>query len=443
MTNNIQFLAKETVQKGLQKAAEQCESLIGTIAFWTIGIGQIEQFLDRIFLEKLANADSYMCVDISAPTDLDKLNDLVKYCQSNIYLHCVEFYPKETQSKEFQHLLHSKIILFNLPDGKAKLWLGSHNFTQFALSGLNFESSVLIETEQNSELYQNAKKYIENIKNSRAVVKFDPQDLDIYKALQKQIEEVFETIVLEKPISFTKGEEILLLLKDSELGEAYKKYGNKANLDVQNPEKREFYRAKIIGTEQITQLQNTSHTDLLAFEIDNYPSVIPYSEKQFVNQNFLNHFSYSIRFQIEKKLEEVEIRKNFYEPLTDLWLIHKKEKNNTIDLWHEKSAKNTVHDFVKSFLSQNFASSVKIFNQSNIEFFRQNIHKKAIFYRLTKKEIGQMVEHYRYKLSEMGFHKEQIVEPYFTKFVYLNAPANIKLKRKGLVKKRKMIKDEK
>jgi NgoFVII restriction endonuclease len=438
MTHTIQFLAKETVQKSLQEAAKQCESLIGTVAFWTIGFEQIEQFLSMAFLDKLAYADSYMCVDISTPTDLDKLNSLVKDYKSTIYLHCVEFYPKDAQSKEFQRLLHSKILLFKLPNGQAKIWLGSHNFTQFALSGLNFESSVLIETEQNSELYQNVEEYIENVKRSLGVVKFEPQDLDIYKALQKQIEEVFETIVLEKPISFEKGEEILLLLKDSELGEAYKKYGNKTNLDIQWPEKREFYRAKIIGTEQITDLQNSSYQDLLAFEIDRYFSVIPYPEKRFVNQDFLKNFSYCIRFQIEKKLEEVEIRKVFYEPLTDLWLIYKKEKNNTIGLWDTETENYIVHDFVKSFLSQNFASSVKIFNQFNIELFRQNIRKKAVFYRLTKNQIEQMINYYRYQLAQMGF-RSSVMDRFEKSFSNLSND----LKRNGLVKKRKVIKDEK
>ncbi len=351
MPNTIQFLANETVQEGLRNATKQCESLIGTVAFWTIDADQINRFLGEAFLEKLAKPESFMCVDISTPTDLDKLSDLTKYYQSNIYLHCVKFYPQGAQFKDLTYLLHSKILLFNLPDGKAKLWLGSHNFTQFALSGLNFESSVLIETKQNSELYQKAKEYIENIKNSCGVVKFDPNDLEIYKALQKQVEEVFETIVLEQPISFRKGEEFLLLLKNSELGEAYKTYGNKANLDIQYPEKREFYKAKIIGNEQITQLQESSYTDLIAFEIDNYLSVIPYARKRLVDQDFLNNFSYLIRFQIERKLEETEIRKIFYEPLTDLWLIYKRQKNNSEQLWQYK---NVEYDFITKCVNKNF-----------------------------------------------------------------------------------------
>ncbi len=231
MTHTIQFLAKETVQNGLQKAAEQCESLIGTVAFWTIGIGQIEQFLGAAFLEKLAHTDSYMCVDISAPTDLDKLHDLVKYRQSNIHLHCVKFYPKGTQFKDLTYLLHSKIVLFNLPDGKAKLWLGSHNFTQFALSGLNFESSVLIETDQNSELYQNAKKYIENIKKSLGVVEFDPNDLDIYKLLRRGIEEKIFLYLFGKDLGeFAPNTKIRVLLQSEKMYEDFKEVDKKVTL---------------------------------------------------------------------------------------------------------------------------------------------------------------------------------------------------------------------
>lgn len=92
-------------------------------------------------------------------------------------------------------------------------------------------------------------------------------------------------------------------------------------------------------------------------------------------------------------------------------------------------------------LTENVASSVKIFNRSHLAFFRENIRKKADFYRLDENEIADLVEYYRYALSKMGFYDKMQINPYSKYFSYTYPSPD--LKRKGLVKKRKVIKQEK
>jgi len=53
----------------------------------------------------------------------------------------------------YRPMLHSKIYLFEMPDGTATAFVGSHNLTGFALRGLNGEAGVLLEGELSDPIF--------------------------------------------------------------------------------------------------------------------------------------------------------------------------------------------------------------------------------------------------------------------------------------------------
>lgn len=74
----------------------------------------------------------------------------------------------------FAHLrpmLHSKIYLFDMPDGKSVAFVGSHNLTGFALRGMNGEAGVLFEGVSPEPVFDEVRAHIDE--SYRQAVQYD------------------------------------------------------------------------------------------------------------------------------------------------------------------------------------------------------------------------------------------------------------------------------
>ncbi|MDT8333077.1 hypothetical protein RQ831_18655 [Roseomonas gilardii] len=58
-------------------------------------------------------------------------------------------------------MLHSKIYYFEMPDGTAAAFVGSHNLTGFALRGMNGEAAVLLEGPAAEPAFADIRAHIE------------------------------------------------------------------------------------------------------------------------------------------------------------------------------------------------------------------------------------------------------------------------------------------
>lgn len=58
-------------------------------------------------------------------------------------------------------MLHSKIYLFDMPDGTAAAFVGSHNLTGFALRGMNGEAAVLLEGPASDPAFADIRAHVE------------------------------------------------------------------------------------------------------------------------------------------------------------------------------------------------------------------------------------------------------------------------------------------
>lgn len=98
-------------------------------------------------------------------------------------------------------LMHSKLIIFDLDTedhGFAKILIGSHNFTNRAIKGVNIESSLLLEVSKKSKLYAAVNKHVEDTKAKCELM--EKNKAPYYKWLQQADDSI------EKVIHFSLGD---------------------------------------------------------------------------------------------------------------------------------------------------------------------------------------------------------------------------------------------
>jgi hypothetical protein len=74
--------------------------------------------------------------------------------------HTCETGGRKNPFARYHPMLHSKVYYMELPDASACAFIGSHNVTSFALTGLNGEASVLLEGPANSTEFDKVRNHI-------------------------------------------------------------------------------------------------------------------------------------------------------------------------------------------------------------------------------------------------------------------------------------------
>lgn len=168
-----------SIHQQLDATIKQARQLYGAVAYWTVGPAVLHHRL----VDLLKQPESFCCVDLHLPTDVDKLNEFYRQGAHQLYVQCHEVRQRGERHLH-RHLLHTKLLLFDLPDGQAELWVGSYNFTKQALLGANREASIVLPISQQSDLYGQVREYLEAIRNDAHCHRFNPARLDDYKKLQ-------------------------------------------------------------------------------------------------------------------------------------------------------------------------------------------------------------------------------------------------------------------
>jgi hypothetical protein len=139
-----------SVQAVLKSALSRSQFLQAGIAYWTVS----DQVFGRVLPNALRDDNGFLCVDLHPPTDIDALAALVRK-GAHIHLFCEDMATPDAARKERPHLLHTKMLLFWLKDQTVELWVGSHNWTNRSIAGLNIESSIVIQARNSSILLGN------------------------------------------------------------------------------------------------------------------------------------------------------------------------------------------------------------------------------------------------------------------------------------------------
>ena len=184
----------------LKHTIHRAEAVYGSICFWSIGPDVLPG------LATLLSKPACFCIaDIHLPTNVDKLNQFHQQ-GARLFLFFKELQPKRPDAYLQRHLLHTKMLLFDLPNGRAELWVGSHNFTKQALKGVNREASLVIPCLKGDALYTQAWEYLQSILADSDCRPFNPTLIDTYKRLQGLPPDETEDGVYVLPVSWRPSE---------------------------------------------------------------------------------------------------------------------------------------------------------------------------------------------------------------------------------------------
>ncbi len=166
------------VVSSLRASLKTAASLRAAVAYWCVGPKQLGPDL-----VKRLGGDGFLCVDVHLPTDIDILATMVS-AGANVCLHLMNPNPQPGELKLHfpPHLMHPKMLLFDYDSERAELWVGSHNWTARALTGVNIEASLRVRLEKAASLYVDAAEFLDGVR--RECVTFDTNAVDYYKWLQ-------------------------------------------------------------------------------------------------------------------------------------------------------------------------------------------------------------------------------------------------------------------
>jgi hypothetical protein len=170
-----------SIRSALEASLSKSTLLQAAVAFWTVS----DNLLHNRISPPLGNNSGFLCVDLHLPTDIDALADLVR-SGAHVSIFCEEIATyTDNKRKEPPCLLHPKMLLFWSTDGTSELWVGSHNWTNRAILGLNVEASVVIRMKTTSPLFYEAAGYLQRVKG--ICEEFDLSKIELYKKLQRNI----------------------------------------------------------------------------------------------------------------------------------------------------------------------------------------------------------------------------------------------------------------
>lgn len=169
----------------IQTFFSESECVRAAIAFWSISEYQLQRLTGNRGIQVLKNEDSFLCVDIQNPTNIDHLASLVQK-GVKVFLNIRRLPGPLAKYSTSSGLLHTKMLLSNRSNEQADFWIGSHNWTLPALEGPNKEGSMALRLDRDGALYTKVLSFLEDIRTNY-YRPFDSGKVDFYKLLQEKM----------------------------------------------------------------------------------------------------------------------------------------------------------------------------------------------------------------------------------------------------------------
>lgn len=148
----------------LNQLSQRARSIQAAVAYWTLP----NDMLDPSFMRAIAHPEGFLCCDIHGPTSITCLSDM-RRSLGNVYLHLYQLVGKNDVSDAKgmpDNLMHSKVYVFDDGSDTVQLWVGSHNATTRAMSGINFECAVLSTISKSSLAYAQVMDHLQKIRRT-------------------------------------------------------------------------------------------------------------------------------------------------------------------------------------------------------------------------------------------------------------------------------------
>lgn len=166
MSLHTQFLfdlPQQEIASLLRETIKSCQSLSIVTGFATV------EGLKVLLPELSANPHKLKTLIVGSGTyrGFEVMDELLgqNIAEDRLYVHMGHTRETKPGKKHafyrYHPMLHSKIYYFEMPNGQAVAFVGSHNLTGFALFGLNGEASVKVEGDINHPEIQKIRHHIE------------------------------------------------------------------------------------------------------------------------------------------------------------------------------------------------------------------------------------------------------------------------------------------
>ena len=239
----IEIITNDGIDR-LNALSLNARNIQAAVAYWTYPPSS----LSPAFAQALKAPDSYLIADIHSPTSIGSMAEF-KRAGSNVYLYLFQLVGR-TESADSKgiadHLMHSKVLVFDYGTDEVKIWVGSHNGTARALQGINFECAFLVTTKRDSQEHRQVIDHLEKIR--RLATPFDLDDINLYRTLQGGLgADGFIELVDNEDAALTRKAVISVFGTGEADYQQLKKVGKKLFLSVSHTrsDKERLYRVSI------------------------------------------------------------------------------------------------------------------------------------------------------------------------------------------------------
>lgn len=175
----IELITDDALEQ-LNRLSRQARAIKAAVGYWALPPGQ----LDPAFVRGLSHPEGFLCCDIHSPTSIGALEQFC-YAGARMYLYLFQLVGRTevADSKGIaDHLMHSKVLIFEDDSTHCVIWVGSHNGTARAIRGINHECAVLLRMPKTSQVYLDLCNELAGIRNLSSP--FDLNDVEYYRLLQ-------------------------------------------------------------------------------------------------------------------------------------------------------------------------------------------------------------------------------------------------------------------
>ena len=295
----------------LKRLFDDAHSVKAAIAFWTFSFQKLTSILGPCGTGAFQGSGSFLCVDIQEPTNIGALASLDQN-NVNIHLNLRRLHPAVKKLTSSTGLLHTKVLVVDKNDGDAEIWVGSHNWTQFALRGPNTEATLAIMCDHLSPLYSEVTYFLNDIKDNLCDP-FDETMVDVYKQIQADLAgngggETAVVIEVESDDAHLIGiETILVFGTEIEDYESLKRVGGKIIIRIHDSRNGDqfVYHGMIIQTGQMGSYNHNasglSFNDVRRYAFCTNRRIPKLEPPQGIPVHVMQRSKYFVTLQLERR----------------------------------------------------------------------------------------------------------------------------------------------
>ena len=136
----------------------------------------------RQYLKSRPSGKARLVASVRFPTNLPELANLEDDYPGTVFLHTGFQFPIEDDGDRGQ--FHSKVVLLEMAGTERCIVVGSHNWTDYALNGINMEAGIILRCQESDPIVAQVRQHIQACATAPGTEPFSRQRLKFYQTIQ-------------------------------------------------------------------------------------------------------------------------------------------------------------------------------------------------------------------------------------------------------------------